>query len=230
MKVSGRWRHLYRAVDQFGQVRAPHSGKADRKAGKLAARMSRQHRGSNRRHASRQAVGKGHTQAADRRKDWVEKTSTALVHDHNVIVLEDLRVANMVRRPAPKPDPSQDGVFLPNRARAKAGLNRSIHRPCWGLLARRITDKASASGVTVVTVTPAYTSVGCRACGHTEPGNRESQAVFRCLACGHRNHADTHAAHNILARGLAALRLPRRVPTYPAGQAKIVTVSAPRWR
>ena len=147
-------------------LRAPHSGKADRKAGKLAARMSRQHRGSRRRHASRQAVGKVHTRAADRRKDWVDKTSTALVRDHDVIVLEDLRVQNMVRRPAPKPDPSQDGVFLANRARAKAGLNRSIHRSCWGLLGR-VEDKASASGVTVVTVNPAYTSVGCRACGLT---------------------------------------------------------------
>ena len=56
------------------------------------------------------------------------------VRDHDVIVLEDLRVANMVRRPAPKPDPDTAGVFLPNRARAKAGLNRPIHRSCWGLL------------------------------------------------------------------------------------------------
>ena len=151
------------AISTGQHLRAPHSGKADRKAGKLAARMSRQHR---RRYAFRQAVGKVHARAADRRKDWVDKTSTALVRDHDVIVLEDLRVQNMVRRPAPKPDPSQDGVFLANRARAKAGLNRSIHRSCWGLLGR-VEDKASASGVTVVTVNPAYTSVGCRACGLT---------------------------------------------------------------
>ena len=58
-------------------------------------------------------------------------------------------------------------------------------------------------------VNPAHTSVQCRACGHTEPGNRESQAVFRCLGCGHTNHADTHAAQNILARGVAALRPPQ---------------------
>ena len=187
----------------------PHSGKADRKARTLAARMSRQRRGSHRRTATKQALATLTARAADRRKDWVEKTSTRLVRAHDVIVFEDLRVTNMVRKPAAKPDPDNAAAFLPNRARAKAGLNRSIHRSCWGLLARRVEDKASASGVTVVTVNPAHSSTECRVCGHTQPGNRESQTVFRCLACGHQAHADTHAAQVILARGLAAPRPPQ---------------------
>ncbi len=156
---------LARSDGQHYQI--PNSRKADRKARKLAARMSRQTRGSNRRDATRRAVGKLHARAADRRKNWIEKTTTELIRAHDVIVLEDLRITNMVKRPKPKPDPEQAGVFLANRAKAKGGLNRSIHRSCWGLFAQRLHDKATASEVSIIKVNPAYSSVECRACGHT---------------------------------------------------------------
>ncbi|MFF5966076.1 zinc ribbon domain-containing protein [Streptomyces collinus] len=44
------------------------------------------------------------------------------------------------------------------------------------------------------------------------PDNRESQATFVCTACGHRGHADTVGAKNVLARGHAGHRAwrPRR--------------------
>jgi putative transposase len=80
--------------------------------------------------------------------------------------------------------------------RAKAGLNRSIHAAGWGRLVRRLEDKAPGR---VERVDSAYTSQTCHACGHREAGNRESQAVFRCRACGHADHADVNAAKNITA-------------------------------
>ena len=43
----------------------------------------------------------------------------------------------------------------------------------------------------------------CAECGHVAAGNRVTQAQFRCLACGHQDHADTNAARNILRAGLA---------------------------
>ncbi|MDP3973182.1 MAG: transposase, partial [Candidatus Nanopelagicales bacterium] len=53
--------------------RVPHSLKADRKARKLAARLSRARRGSQRRAAAKQALANVHVRAADRRKNWIEK-------------------------------------------------------------------------------------------------------------------------------------------------------------
>ncbi|WP_067640176.1 zinc ribbon domain-containing protein [Actinomadura latina] len=58
----------------------------------------------------------------------------------------------------------------------------------------RLEDKAPGR---LVRVDPAYTSQTYNACGYRAPGNRESQAVFRCVACGHRANADVNAARNI---------------------------------
>jgi len=46
-------------------------------------------------------------------------------------------------------------------------------------------------------VQAAYTSQTCNACQHVAPESRESQAVFRCVACGHSDNADVNAARNI---------------------------------
>jgi transposase len=80
--------------------------------------------------------------------------------------------------------------------RAKAGLNRAISRSGWGLLARRLEDKAPGR---VEKISPAFTSQRCSACGHVAAESRESQALFRCIACGFACNADVNAARNIAA-------------------------------
>jgi transposase len=179
---------------------------SDRRAARYVAlqrRMARQHRGSRKRERTRLTMARITARVVGRRKDWAEKVSTRLVVDHDLIVFEKLNMQGMVRKPAPKPDTEQPGAFLRNGARAKAGLSRGILASCWGALATRTEQKAAASGVAVLYVNPRFTSQQCRACGHIAAENRESQAVFRCVSCGHADHADANAAKNILARGLA---------------------------
>lgn len=172
----------------------------------LQQRLSRQRKGSNRRGKTRSALARMHARISDRRRDWVEKTTTDLTRTYDVIAIEDLRTKNMTRRPKPKPDPDRAGMFLPNQARAKAALNRAILASSWGAIERRLHDKAKTTGIAVVVkVSPAHTSQQCHACGHIAPENRESQAVFECVKCGHQEHADINAARNILTRGLTKL-------------------------
>ena len=78
----------------------------------------------------------------------------------------------------------------------KAGLNQGIQKSGWGLLVRRLEQKAPGR---VERVPAAYTSQRCSACGHVARENRESQAAFRCLACGFTGNADVNAARNIAA-------------------------------
>jgi transposase len=182
----------------------------------LQRRLCRQALGSRRREATRLAMAQITAAVTDRRRDWAEKISTRLVTEHDLIVVEKLNTPGMVRKPKPKPDPEHPGGFLPNRARSKAGLNRAILGSCWGLFARRAGQKAAASGAAVIYVDPRFTSQQCHVCGHTAPGNRDSQAVFRCQQCGHSDHADVNAARNILARGLATTAVPAPAPGHGA--------------
>jgi putative transposase len=112
-------------------------------------------------------------------------------------VVEDLRVRTMTA--------SANGtVDQPGRnVGQKAGLNRAILAKSWGGFLLRLQHAARYHGATIVKVNPAYTSQTCNVCKHIARKSRESQAVFRCVACGHQEHADVNAAKNILAAGLA---------------------------
>jgi putative transposase len=138
-----------------------------------------------------------------RRDDFTTKAASALVRDHGRIVVENLRVTSMTRRAAPKPDHDQPGVFLPNRAAAKSGLNRAILSKGWGKFLLALHHQARYTGTQIVVVPAAFTSQRCHQCQHVSAGNRENQAGFRCTRCSWCGNADTNAALNILAAGLA---------------------------
>ena len=167
---------------------------------RLHQRLARQTKGSTNRAKTLDEMAGLRRRLDDRRRDWVEQTTTSLARTYDLIAIEDLRITNTVRRPAPKPDPQAPGVWLPNGARAKAALNKAILASVWGVFATRLNHKMPEGHL--VKIDPRNTSRTCAACGHCAPGNRESQAVFECQSCGHQAHADTNAAINILDRAL----------------------------
>lgn len=162
--------------------------------------LSRKKRGSSRRRKAVRCVAAAHRKIDRQRLDHAHKVALALVRSHDVIVHEDLKIANMTRRP--KPRPAEDGSFEPNGAAAKAGLNKSIFDAGWGVFLRVLADKAESAGRVLAAVDPRHTSQLCARCGYVAAGNRVSQAEFRCMSCGHEAHADVNAAQNILRAGL----------------------------
>src|SRR5271165_1350457 len=157
---------------------------------RLERKLARAKRGSNRRGRVRVAIARLRARETDRRKDWAEKASTRLARQFDVIRVEDLQITNMTRS-------AKGTLENPGRnVRQKAGLNRGILRSGWGLLVRRLEEKAPGR---VEKIKPHYTSQRCSACGQVDRDSRESQAVFRCTACGFACHADVNAAKNIAA-------------------------------
>jgi putative transposase len=143
-----------------------------------------------------------HRKVRRRRLDHAHKTALGLVRVHDFIAHEDLRIRNMSRAVAPKPDPDRAGAFLPNGAAAKAGLNRSIADAGWGVFLTILHAKAESAGREVIAVDPRNTSRTCPECGHVSAENRPTQEKFHCVACGHTAHADTVGALNVLRAGL----------------------------
>jgi putative transposase len=183
----------------------------------LQQQMARCKRDSNRREKARRAIARLKARERDRRKDWVEKTTTNLARRFDVIRVEDLDVRAMTRSARGTVEQPGAGVAQ------KRGLNRAIRRSGWGQLVARLQHKAFGR---VEQIPAAYTSQRCSECGHVAPGNRKSQAVFECEGCNAgRCNADVNAARNIaagravtargdLASGRSANREPQ--PSTPA--------------
>jgi putative transposase len=148
-------------------------------------------------------VAARHRKVANRRKDFPPKQARALAARYDLLVVEDLKIANMLRRAKPKPDAGNLGQYLPNGAGAKSGLNRSISDAGWGQFVSILRAKAEEAGWAWIEVDPRHASDRCERCGHAAPENRVTQAAFECQRCAHRAPADEHAARNILWAGLA---------------------------
>src|SRR5207245_646847 len=158
----------------------------ERKARNLARhqrRMARKTRGSANREKARAKVARAHRKVRAARADYLHRASARLVRDHDVIVLEDLAVKNMVR----------------NRSLAKA-----ISDCGWGTFRRMIEYKAARAGRHLIVIGRWYpSSKTCSSCGHLLAELALSTRTWQCPSCGTRHDRDINAAKNILAAGLA---------------------------
>ena len=179
-------------------LRTPRLSTRERKRKRrLERKLARAAAGSNRRGRVRLAVARLRAREIDRRKDWAEKASTELARRFDVIRVEDLRIKNMTR--SAKGTRENQGRSV----RAKAALNREVLASGWGLLVRRLEEKAPGR---VERINPRFTSQRCSACGQVDGKSRESQARFTCTACGFACNADVNAARNIAAGHVVTAR------------------------
>ena len=157
--------------------------------------MSRKVKFSKNWHKAKRRVQTIHTRIANARRDFLHKATTSISQNHAMVCIEDLKVRNMSKS-------SRGSAETPGtNVRAKSGLNTSILDQGWAEFRRQLDYKMAWSGGWLVAVPPHNTSRTCPCCGHVSADNRRTQAQFKCVACGHANHADVVGAMNILARG-----------------------------
>lgn len=162
-------------------------------------RMAQQKKGSCSYRKNQQKVQKNNRYMSNVRKDFAHKTSFNIINDPRtqIVGLEKLALQNMTKKPKPKKHPDKPGVFLPNKAKAKAGLNKSILGASMGMLRTFLRYKAAKNQKLIVEVSAHYSSQECAHCGYIHPDNRETQSRFICQACGHESNADHNASINV---------------------------------
>ena len=158
-------------------------------------------------------INKLHHHIANIRHDYLHKVTTTLSKNHAMIVVEDLKVANMSKSASRTPENQGKNV------KAKSGLNKSILDQGWSMLVGMLEYKQQWRGGLLVKVDPKYTSQTCSSCGHIAKENRPTQAKFECVSCGYVANADINASRNILAVGHTVLSVEgRRSKGRPAKQ------------
>ena len=140
-------------------------------------------------------INKLHHHIANIRHDYLHKVTTTLSKNHAMIVVEDLKVANMSKSANGTPEKQGKNV------KAKSGLNKSILDQGWSMLVGMLEYKQQWRGGLLVKVNPKYTSQTCSSCSHVAKENRLTQAKFECVECGFSENADINASRNILAVG-----------------------------
>jgi putative transposase len=157
--------------------------KRERNLARYQRRLARCQKGSANRAKARAKVARAHRKVRASRTDFLHRASARLVRDHDVIVLEDLAVTNMVR----------------NRSLAKA-----ISDCGWGEFRRQLEYKAATAGRHAIVINRWYpSSKTCSACGYLLASLSLSTRTWQCPSCGIRHDRDVNAAKNILAAGLA---------------------------
>ena len=141
-------------------------------------------------------VARAYRQARNRSDNWARETARQLVARYGVVVLEDLKLTNMMASASGTVEAPGTNVA------AKQALNRKLAEAALGRLRHWVCVKAEEAGRRIWVVPAKNTSRRCAACGHTAATNRDG-VRFACQnpECGHTNHADINAAENIATLG-----------------------------
>ena len=159
----------------------------ERRLKRAQRRLSRKHKGSANYEKQRLRVARLYAKVANTRRDAIQKATSAIVGDSQVVVAEDLRVKNMM------------GNHRLARAIGDAGFSEFL---------RELEYKCDWYGRTFIQVDTWYpSSKTCGACGHVNHNLTLSMRTWTCPACHTRLERDLNAACNLEQEGRRRLGL-----------------------
>ena len=153
---------------------------------KAQRRLSRKKKGSSRRKKCKLKVAKIHKKIANQRENFLHNVSTKIVKDYDVISIEDLNVAGMVKNHK---------------------LAKSISDVSFSKFFSMLDYKCKWYGKELVKI-PRFTpsSKTCSGCGNVKKELKLSERTYNCDVCGHEMDRDLNASININCIGVEMLK------------------------
>lgn len=147
--------------------------------------LSRRVKGSKNRDKAKVILAKLHEKVANRRNDFLQKLSTKLINENQVICLEDLQVKNMVKN---------------------HNLAKSIQDCSWSRFVAMLEYKADRYGRTIIKIDKWYpSSKTCSTCGYKVDEMPLNVREWTCPKCGIKHDRDINASINILQEGIKSM-------------------------
>ena len=169
------------AITSNGEIfsNPKHLKKSEKKLAKLQKDLSRKQKGSNNRRKTRIKVAKIHEKIANQRKDFLNKVSTQLINENQVIVIQDLKVSNMIKNHK---------------------LAKSIADVSWAEFRTMLEYKAKWYGREIIIAPSNYASSQlCSNCGNKSSQTKDlSCRTYICPICGMIMDRDINASKNLL--------------------------------